>query len=71
VPRYDANVGIGALVSGYAIPIFALRYPMTLFGYTETRVPYLYVSAPLIALGYLIWQRRRGKSGLMARLRDR
>src|SRR5204862_7362669 len=45
--------------AGYAIPIFALRYPMTLFGNTETLVPYLYVSAPLIALGYLIWQRRR------------
>ena len=43
--------------TGHVIPIFALRYPMALFGYTETRVPYLYVSAPLIALGYLIWQR--------------
>jgi hypothetical protein len=45
--------------NGQVIPIFALRYPMALFGYTETLVPYLYVSAPLIALGYLIWQRRR------------
>ena len=44
--------------AGSFIPIFALRYPMALFGYTETRVPYLYVSAPLIALGYLIWRRR-------------
>jgi hypothetical protein len=44
--------------TGYVIPIFALRYPMALFAYTETRVPYLYVSAPLIALGYLIWQWR-------------
>jgi hypothetical protein len=44
--------------TGYVIPVFALRYPMALFAYTETRVPYLYVSAPLIALGYLIWQWR-------------
>ena len=44
--------------AGQFIPIFAGRYPMALFAYTETRVPYLYVSAPLIALGYLIWQRR-------------
>jgi hypothetical protein len=44
--------------AGKFIPIFAGRYPMALFAYTETRVPYLYVSAPLIALGYLIWQRR-------------
>jgi hypothetical protein len=44
--------------AGQFIPIFSLRYPMALFAYTETRVPYLYVSAPLIALGYLIWQWR-------------
>jgi hypothetical protein len=43
--------------AGHVIPIFALRYPMALFSYTETRVPYFYVSAPLIALGYLIWHR--------------
>ena len=47
--------------AGQVIPIFALRYPMALFGATETLVPYLYVSAPLIALGYLIWQRRRSQ----------
>jgi hypothetical protein len=41
--------------AGAAIPIIAFRYPMTMFGRTETLVPYLYVSAPLIALGYLIW----------------
>jgi hypothetical protein len=44
--------------AGQVIPIFAARYPIALFGYTETHVPYLSVSAPLIALGYLIWQRR-------------
>jgi hypothetical protein len=44
--------------AGQVIPIFAFRYPMALFGYTETRVPYLTLSAPLIAFGYLIWQRR-------------
>jgi hypothetical protein len=42
-----------------AIPIFAFRYPMALVGHTETLVPYLYISAPLIAFGYLIWQWRR------------
>jgi len=44
---------------GNVIPILAFRYPMALFGHTEFLVPYLYVSAPLIAFGYLIWQRRR------------
>lgn len=44
--------------AGSVIPIFSLRYPMALFAYTEARAPYLYISAPLIALGYLIWQRR-------------
>jgi hypothetical protein len=44
--------------AGSFIPIFSLRYPMALFAQTETRAPYLYISAPLIALGYLIWQRR-------------
>jgi hypothetical protein len=47
--------------AGQVIPIFAVRYPMALFGSTETLVPYFYVSAPLIALGYLIWQWRRSK----------
>jgi hypothetical protein len=47
--------------AGQVIPIFALRYPMALFSHTETLVPYLYVSAPLIALGYLIWQRVRSQ----------
>jgi hypothetical protein len=42
---------------GRVIPFFAARYPMALFGYTEFRAPYLFVAAPLIALGYLIWQR--------------
>jgi hypothetical protein len=47
--------------AGHFIPIFALRYPMALFSYTETGAPYLYVSAPLITLGYLIWHRRRSQ----------
>ena len=57
--EYRTGVGSGGHLQSdrHVIPIFALRYPMALFGYTETRVPYLYVSAPLIALGYLIWQR--------------
>jgi hypothetical protein len=45
--------------AGHVVPIFAARYPMALFGHTETLVPYLYVSAPLIALGYLIWHFRQ------------
>jgi hypothetical protein len=31
---------------------------MALVGHTETLVPYLCISAPLIAIGYLIWQSR-------------
>jgi hypothetical protein len=52
--------------AGQVIPIFAIRYPMALFGATETLVPYLYVSAPLIALGYLIWQWRRSQKTTVA-----
>jgi hypothetical protein len=52
--------------AGQVIPFFAVRYPMALFGRTETLVPYLYVSAPLIALGYLIWQWRRKQKTTVA-----
>jgi hypothetical protein len=45
-----------------SIPIFAIRYPMALVGHTETLVPYLCISAPLIAIGYLIWQRRQPRN---------
>jgi hypothetical protein len=45
--------------AGQVIPVLAVRYPMALFSSTETGVPYLYVSAPLIAFGYLIWHWRR------------
>ena len=45
--------------AGQTIPILAFRYPMALYGFTELRVPYLYISGPLIALGYLIWQLRQ------------
>jgi len=51
--------------AGFAVPIVSLRYPMALFSHTETYVPYLYISAPLIALGYLIWQLRRSKPAPM------
>jgi hypothetical protein len=44
--------------AGYVIPFFALRYPMALLGYTEIGATYFYVSAPLIAFGYLIWHWR-------------
>lgn len=41
--------------AGQSFPLIALRYPMTLFGNTEFRVTYLYISAPLIAIGYIVW----------------
>lgn len=53
--------------AGEVIPIFALRYPMALFGQTETHVTYLYVSAPLIAIGYLIWHWSQRQRPLVAR----
>ena len=37
------------------VPFFAARYPMAWLGYNEMLVPLVYVSAPLIAFGYLIW----------------
>jgi hypothetical protein len=42
--------------AGQLIPLFAVRWPMALFSHTETRAPFLYVSAPLVAFGYLIWR---------------
>ena len=62
--------------AGQVIPIFAFRYPTAFFSYTETRVPYLYVSAPLIAFGYLIrrWSQRRhplpSRAGRATRYRE-
>lgn len=50
-----AQIWILETNGGQSIPVFAFRYPMALFAYTETRAPFLYVSAPLIAFGYLIW----------------
>ena len=47
--------------TGSAVPLVALRYPMVGFSRTELYVPYFYISAPLIALGYLLWQLRRKK----------
>jgi hypothetical protein len=40
-------------------PILSARFPMAwfgMFGGTEFHTPYLYISAPLIAIGYLIWR---------------
>jgi hypothetical protein len=40
-------------------PILSARFPMAwfgMFGGAEFGVPYLYMSAPLIAIGYLIWR---------------
>jgi len=54
--------------AGEVIPIFAFRYPMAMFGQTEIHAVYLYVSAPLIALGYLFWHWLRGRRLLVARV---
>jgi hypothetical protein len=54
--------------AGSAIPLLAFRYPMALFGSTEFRAPFLYVSAPLIAVFYLIWHWRSSQGrALLAR----
>lgn len=40
-------------------PVVSARFPMAwfgMFGGSEFGVPYLYLSAPLIAMGYLIWR---------------
>ncbi|GLH78327.1 hypothetical protein SSBR45G_32360 [Bradyrhizobium sp. SSBR45G] len=41
--------------AGNVVPVVAFRWPMALFGYAATGAPFLYISAPLIAFGYLIW----------------
>jgi len=43
------------------IPVLTFRYPMALFSYTEFGAPFLYISAPLVAFGYLIWHWRWSK----------
>jgi hypothetical protein len=50
--------------AGQVIPILAFRYPMALFGHTDIRVTYLYVSLPLIAFFYLIWHWWRSRRPL-------
>jgi hypothetical protein len=55
---------------GQVIPVVAIRYPMALFAKTETLVPYLDISAPLIALGYLIWQLRPPRTAPLASQAD-
>ncbi len=47
--------------AGQVIPVIAFRYPMVLYGTTETFMPYLYISAPLFAFGYLLWYWLRGR----------
>jgi hypothetical protein len=49
------EAGINSAVT--VVPVFAIRYPMVVFSRTENLVPLLYISAPLLAFGYLIWQR--------------
>lgn len=47
--------------AGQYIPIFAFNYPMVLFSHTGAHAAYFCISAPLLALGYLIWQWTRGQ----------
>jgi hypothetical protein len=49
--------------AGFTVPIFAVRYPMAMFDYTETGAPFLYVSVPLIAIVYL-WRMGAFELGL-------
>jgi hypothetical protein len=48
--------------AGYITPIFSIRYPMALLGHTETGAPYLYISAPLLAVAYPVWLWMKRKS---------
>lgn len=52
--------------AGQVIPIFAIRYPMAFLGHTELGATYFYVSAPLIAFGYLVWYAWHGRRPLAA-----
>lgn len=51
-------IGAVSNSAGEVIPVVGIRYPMALFDFTELGATYFYISAPLIALGYLIWQIR-------------
>ncbi|MFL4999156.1 MAG: hypothetical protein ACJ8DY_02085, partial [Xanthobacteraceae bacterium] len=59
-------VKAGSNPAGYTIPLFAVRYPMTVFGHTETGAPHLCISSQLIAIAYLIWRWTRGRLSLQA-----
>jgi hypothetical protein len=48
--------------AGTITPIFSIRYPMALFGHTPTGAPYLCISAPLLAVAYLVWAWMKRKS---------
>lgn len=51
-------IGAASNSAGEVIPVVGMRYPMALFAFTELGATYFYISAPLIALCYLIWQLR-------------
>jgi len=60
-------IGAVSNSAGEVIPVVGARYPMALFGFTELDATYFYISAPLIALFYLIWQYRSSRrQALMA-----
>jgi len=57
-------IGAVSNSAGEVVPVFGMRYPMALLGFTELGATYFYISAPLIALGYLIWWFRSSRKAL-------
>lgn len=57
-------IGAVSNSAGEVIPVVGMRYPMALFGFTELGATYFYISAPLIALGYLVWRFRSSRKTL-------
>ena len=55
-------IGTASNSAGEVIPVVGMRYPMSLFAFTELGATYFYISAPLIALGYLIWRFRSAQN---------
>jgi len=58
-------IGAVSNSAGEVIPVVGMRYPMALFGFTELGATYFYISAPLIAIGYLIWRFRSSQKALL------
>ena len=58
-------IGAVSNSAGEVIPVVGMRYPMALFGFTELGATYFYISAPLIAIGYLVWRFRSSRKVLL------